>query len=332
MTGAVGDRLRRGGDRDRLRHPRRPGRLPGHPDLARRSQRLRLAVRRARPVAGHEPAAVPDGVVRAGARARRRRRRGRAAGVDRPLDRRLPGPDVDHHVAPHDHAVGGVGDLHRRSLEHRRLDDHHRLWRHLRRRGRRGGGRRQRLADRGRIEDDRLGRDRPTGSTGAAATGTGAATSTTTGADGLASIAGSPRAMKKAEMRASCSWCVSSRIIALCSFCIAARTESSGAAGSYSSFFEERIVPSIEEVRVEPRVPLPRVLRLHVEGAPAVPEVVVVPQDGAATALRQGVFEYIAGRRRFLEDLAVLLAFLPRFPRARPLRRACGCCAPPPAG
>ena len=81
------------------------------------------------------------------------------------------------------------------------------------------------------------------GSTGAGTTCTGAATSRTTGADGLANIAGSPRAMKKAEMRASCSWCVSSLIIALCSFCIAARTASSGAAGSYSSFFEERIVP-----------------------------------------------------------------------------------------
>ena len=110
--------------------------------------------------------------------------------------------------------------------------------------------------------------------------------------------------MKKAEMRASCSRCVSSLIIALCSFCIAARTESSGAAGSYSCFFDERIVPSIEEVRVEPRVALPRVLGLNVEGAPAVPEVVVVPEDRAATVLGQGVFEYIAGRLRFLEDLA----------------------------
>ena len=84
-----------------------------------------------------------------------------------------------------------------------------------------------------------------TGSPGAGTAGTtGAATSTITGAAGLASIAGSPRAVKKAEMRASCSRCVSSLIIALCSFCIAARTASSGDAGSYSCFFEERIVPS----------------------------------------------------------------------------------------
>ena len=44
-----------------------------------------------------------------------------------------------------------------------------------------------------------------TGATGAGTTCTGAATSRTTGAEGLANIAGSPRAMKKAEMRASCS-------------------------------------------------------------------------------------------------------------------------------
>ena len=50
--------------------------------------------------------------MRAGARPRRRRRRGRAGGVDRPLDRRLPGSDVDHHVAPHDHAVKSHCTLH----------------------------------------------------------------------------------------------------------------------------------------------------------------------------------------------------------------------------
>ncbi len=88
---------------------------------------------------------------------------------------------------------------------------------------------------------------------GAAATATGAgwaagagdgATSTTTAAERSSNIAGSPRAMKKPPMRASCSWCVSSLIIDLWSFCINARTESSGASGSYSCFFDERIVPS----------------------------------------------------------------------------------------
>ena len=56
--------------------------------------------------------------------------------------------------------------------------------------------------------------------------------------------AGSPRAAKNAAMRASCSACDSSFIIALCSFCISDRTASSGDAGSYSIFFDARIVPS----------------------------------------------------------------------------------------
>ena len=49
-------------------------RLPGHPDVARRGERLRLGLgaARARAIAGDEAAPVAHGVVRAGARARRR--------------------------------------------------------------------------------------------------------------------------------------------------------------------------------------------------------------------------------------------------------------------
>ncbi len=71
-----------------------------------------------------------------------------------------------------------------------------------------------------------------------------AASTTSGGLTGGRTIAGSPRAAKNALMRGSCSPRVSSLIIDLCSCCISARTASSGALGSYSCFFDDRIVPS----------------------------------------------------------------------------------------
>jgi hypothetical protein len=58
-------------------------------------------------------------------------------------------------------------------------------------------------------------------------------------------------------------------------------------------------------VRVQARVPLTRILRLHVEDAPAVTEIVVVAQYGAeASALSHGTrhVNYIAELAHFVED------------------------------
>jgi hypothetical protein len=79
-----------------------------------------------------------------------------------------------------------------------------------------------------------------TGAGGASTSGAGAAT----GAPLASRAADSPRAAKNATMCGSCPPWVSSLIIALWSCCIIVRTESSGAAGSYCCFFDERIVPS----------------------------------------------------------------------------------------
>ena len=84
-------------DRDRLRHPRRARASP----RASGSRATRPAAATgpsadAGAVAGHEPAAVPDRVVRAGARARRRRRRRRGppAGLIVPLTGGWPAPTL----------------------------------------------------------------------------------------------------------------------------------------------------------------------------------------------------------------------------------------------
>src|SRR5450432_499830 len=98
----------------RLRHRRDPDwprRLPGHADVARRGERLRLIFRTLRRCTGAVARdvtrrAVANGVVTARARTRRPGGRRRRRARDRPVDGRLAGPDIDDHVAPDDHAVG----------------------------------------------------------------------------------------------------------------------------------------------------------------------------------------------------------------------------------
>ena len=92
-----------------------------------------------------------------------------------------------------------------------------------------------------------------------------------------------PRAAKNAVMRSSCSPAVSSRIIDLCSCCISDLDRVLGRRRVVLQLLRREDRPLVEQVRVELRVRRARVLGLHVKHAPAVSEIVVVPEDRAAS-------------------------------------------------